>query len=240
MERLIDPDYLNANQGVLALLIFLFGMAVTVVSIVVKYFNNKPKFKITTIEGPTFTCTFETGNVFNGHQAHITAVALYLDIKNVGKLPCGIDKIFIGYKWNIIPFSFNWLKYRFLGWFWLKEQVIALDDFQVKIGDKIKVYPFLTQLNTLSPAKVEKYIEVGKGISGVVYFEQQESWGAMSPVVNNKITKIKICIVDSFGKKHKKILKIPVVQLNEAFKYNPSFGMTYHILNDEKNISKTL
>ena len=38
MERLIDPDYLNANQGVLALLIFLFGMAVTVVSIVVKYY----------------------------------------------------------------------------------------------------------------------------------------------------------------------------------------------------------
>ena len=55
-----------------------------------------------------------------------------------------------------------------MGWFWLKEQVIALDDFQVKIGDKIKVYPFLTQLNKLSPAKVEKYIEVGKGISGVV------------------------------------------------------------------------
>ncbi|QPF33219.1 hypothetical protein H0S56_06150 [Acinetobacter lwoffii] len=233
-------SWLNDNQGVVSLAIFILTLLLGWVSGIFSALRKRPKFKIGTIDGPTFCCTYNTGNTFNGHDAHITAFAIYLKIANIGSASSSIEKIQIGYHWNIIPFSFNWLKYRFLGWFWLKEQVIALDDFQVKIGDKIKVYPFLTQLNKLSPAKVEKYIEVGKGISGVVYFEQQESWGAMSPVVHNKITKIKICIVDSFGKKHKKILKIPVVQLNEAFKYNPSFGMTYHILNDEKNISKTL
>ena len=35
-------------------------------------------------------------------------------------------------------------------------------------------------------------------------------------------------------KKHKKVVVIPVVELDEAFKYNPSFGMTYQILNNEK------
>lgn len=233
MEKYIDPAYLNENQGVLALFIFLFGLVVAIFSWIVRYLNNKPKFKIDTIDGPTFACTFKTGRIYNGYEAHITAIALYLNLKNVGNLPSSIEKIHVAYKWNIIPFSLNWVKYR-LGWFWIKNQTIALDDFQIKIGDSVKVYPFLTQLNKLSPNTVEKFIEVGKGTNGIVYFEQAESWGAMSPVVKNKRTKIKICILDSFGKKHKKVVVIPVVELDEAFKYNPSFGMTYQILNNEK------
>ena len=93
------------------------------------------------LEGPTFACTFKTGRIFHGYEAHITAVVLYLNLKNVGNLPSSIEKIHIAYKWNIIPFSFNWVKYR-LGWFWINNQTIALDDFQCKIGDRVKVYPF--------------------------------------------------------------------------------------------------
>ncbi|MEJ5036735.1 hypothetical protein WH285_07230 [Acinetobacter johnsonii] len=233
MEKYIDPVYLNANQGVLALLIFLFGLIIAFFGWIIKYLNNKPKFLIDTIEGPTFACTFKTGRIFHGYEAHITAVVLYLNLKNVGNLPSSIEKIHIAYKWNIIPFSFNWVKYR-LGWFWINNQTIALDDFQCKIGDRVKVYPFLTQLNNLAPNKVEKFIEVGKGTNGIVYFEQAESWGAMSPVVKNHKTKIKICIVDSFGKKHRKVVNIPMLELDEALKYNPSFGMTYQILSNEK------
>lgn len=235
MEKYIDPNYLNENQGVLALLIFLCGLVIPFFVWLVRFVKNNAKLKISTINGPTFSCTFETGREFNNHQAHITAIVLYLNIKNIGKIPCTIDQIYIGYKWNIIPFSFNWFRYRFIGWFWLKNQVIALEDFQYKIGDKIKVYPFLTQINNLSPAVVENYLEVGKAVNGVVYFEQGESWGAMSPVEKKQRTKIKICILDSFGRKHKKIVNIPVFGFEEALEYNPSFGMTYQTLN-RKNI----
>ena len=56
----------------------------------------------------------------------------------------------------------------------------------------------------------------------------------MSPVVKNHKTKIKICIVDSFGRKHRKVVVVPMLELDEALKYNPSFGMTYQTLSNEK------
>ncbi len=39
-------------------------------------------------------------------------------------------------------------------------------------------------------------------------------------------TKIRVAVVDSFGNKHGKTFLIPVVSLDEAKKFNPSFGET--------------
>jgi hypothetical protein len=60
-----------------------------------------------------------------------------------------------------VPFTKQWFRYC-LGWFWLHQQVAALEEFQVKIGDSTKVYPFLTQMNALSFVPTETYLQVGK------------------------------------------------------------------------------
>ena len=77
MEKYIDPVYLNANQGVLALFIFFFGLVVAFFRWIIKYLNNRPKLKIDMIEGPTFVCTFKTGRISHGHEAHITAIVMW-------------------------------------------------------------------------------------------------------------------------------------------------------------------
>nr|WP_278357623.1 hypothetical protein [Acinetobacter lwoffii] len=167
-------SWLNDNQGVVSLAIFILTLLLGWVSGIFSALRKRPKFKIGTIDGPTFCCTYNTGNTFNGHDAHITAFAIYLKIANIGSASSSIEKIQIGYHWDIEPISLNWLKYR-LGWFWLKNEIVMLEDFRVEIGDHLKVYPFLTQKNYLSPIQVDKFLEVGKSNSGIVYFEQPES-----------------------------------------------------------------
>ena len=62
-----------------------------------------------------------------------------------------------------------WLKYR-IGWFWIIEQTTALMDFQAKIGENLKIYPFLMQKGFLSGDSSETFLDVGRSTSGVVYF----------------------------------------------------------------------
>ncbi len=108
---------------------------------------------------------------------HTTAFSLYLNISNIGSAPSSIQKIYIGYHWDLEPFSINWLKYK-IGWFWLKHETVISEDFRVDIGnDNVKIFPFLTQKNSLLPMQVDKFLNIGKAVNGIVYFEQPESWG---------------------------------------------------------------
>lgn len=121
-----------------------------------------------------------------------------------------------------------------IGWFWIEHQAVAITDFQARVGDSIKVYPFLTQKNYLSPAKSETFLEVGQSTNGVVYFEQPESWGGCFPKSEKQKVKVKIEITDVFSRRHKATVKIPAVSLEEARKYNPEFGNTlFSIQNTE-------
>jgi hypothetical protein len=88
------------------------------------------------LPGPTFFCTVPTGREWNGHKTHLTSIALYLSVTNVGNSPTEIFDIHVGYH----NYSF---KYTFK-WFWLTHQIVALRDFQVNIGEDVQVYPFLT------------------------------------------------------------------------------------------------
>lgn len=225
-------DWLNNNQGVIAVVIF----AVTVfggwASGIFSALRKRPKFEISLIDGPTFCCTYLTGNMHGIHHAHRTGIALYLSISNIGSAPSSIRSISIGYHWHLRPFSAQWLKYK-LGWFWLNNQSVALEDFQVAIGASIKVYPFLTQRNNLSPAQVDTFLEVGRCINGVVYFEQMESWGGCLPVIKNGHVRLKIRVHDVFGGRHTTAFYVPAVDLNEARKYCPAFGKTFSELHEE-------
>ena len=225
-------NWLNSNTGVLTLIIFVTTIFLGWLSGIFSALRRKPKFKVTLIEGPTFSCTYPTGKMKEQYEIHRTGVALYLSVVNIGSSPSSINNVSVAYHWNIKPFSRLWLKYS-LGWFWLQKQAVALDDFQCCIGAKIKVYPFLFQNTTLGSHKGETYLNIGQATNGVIYFEQQDSWGACFPKVKGDMVKIKVMILDAFEKKHVYKFLIPSVSIESARKYNPSFGKTLSELNGE-------
>lgn len=217
--------WLNANTGVIAVTIFVTTLILGWVSGIFTALRKKPKFRIGCIPGPTFSCTYPTGEIYEGHEAHITGIAMYLEISNIGASSSGIKNISVAYHWHLKPFSILWLKYK-IGWYWIDSQAVALEDFRVKIGESIKVYPFLNQCNNLSPVRKKTYLEVREVVNGVVYFEQEKSWGGRFPSPKEGNVKVKVAVTDVFERRHAAKFSIPAVALHEAKKYNPSFGIT--------------
>ncbi|RUP80607.1 hypothetical protein C7Y69_11165 [Alteromonas sp. KS69] len=225
--------WLNGNQGVLAVIIFLLTLLFGWISGIFRALQKKPRFKLSLIPGPTFTTTTITGHLDNGIPTHKTAIALYLSVANIGSAPSEIKYVKVGYHWDIKPFRKEWFKYR-LGWFWLDFQTAALEDFHCEIGDKIKVFPFLLQGNSLTGIAANTYLTEGRVVNGVIYFEQQECWGASYPKEKNGKTKIKIAVVDANDKAHVATKEIDVVELGYARTFNPSFGSTLDTLNGQQ------
>lgn len=223
----------NENQGLVSVAIFLITIALGWVSGIFSALRRKPNFRITIIPGPTFCCTFPVGRKRGEYDVHRTAVALYLNIANIGSASSSIENISIGYHWYLKPFSISWVKYT-LGWFWLSQQATALADFQMNIGENIKVYPFLTQKNILLGSEAETYLKVGCSTNGVVYFEQSDSWGGCFPTVNNGVVRLKVRVQDVFGRNHYAKFDVPSVSLDDARKYNPAFGKTLAELRGEQ------
>ena len=216
---------MNANQGVLTFLIFSATVILGWASGIFSALRRRPKLSVDLIDGPTFSCTFLTGEQIEGKDVHRTGVALYLNIKNRGSAPTSITAVHVGYHWPLHPLSKLWWKYR-VGWFWLTEQSVALEDFQVSIGRSTKVFPFLTQINHLSAARPKTYLRIGEATNGVVYFEQEDSWGGCFPLSKGGYTQIRLRLSDAHGRQYTTKHKIPVVTLSEALKYNPRFGET--------------
>ena len=193
---------------------------------------RRPKFKIRILPGPTFITTFNVGKKHEGYEVHKTALSLYISVTNVGNAPASMQNISVAYHWNITKLNLFWLKYR-LFWFWLGQQTVIMEDFTYDFGENKKVYPFLFQKSILLPTTNDNlYLKEGQNTTGVVYFEQDESYGGCFPYPKNQQTKIKVVIKDSYGKKHIKKLLIPIVPLDEAKKYNPSFGETFFHLRE--------
>lgn len=224
--------WLNENQGVLGVAIFVVSLAFGWLSGIFSALRRRPKFRIELIEGPTFVCTFQTGKKHGEFDVHRTGVVLYLKIANVGSAPSSIERISVAYHWHVIPFTRAWLRYR-IGWFWLHDQTAAIHDFQTMIGDNMKVYPFLTQKSILISSQANTYLEPGQLENGVVYFEQPDSWGGCFPSVGPHGVKIKVSVRDVFGSKHTARFIVPSLSLEEARRYNPSFGKTLAELHKE-------
>ena len=230
ISQLAKPvEWLNANQGIVSVAIFLLTLFLGWVSGIFSSLRRKSKLKITLIPGPTFCSILPTGQKYGGFEVHRTVFALYMNVANVGSAPTSIDSVSVGYHWNIRPLSWNWLRYR-VGWFWLHNQAVALEDFQVQIGDRIKFYPFLTQRSSISGHKTDTYLETGRSVNGVVYYEQSDSWGGCQPMPYGNETKIVVSITDVFGKRFRQRFRISIVPLEEAREYNPSFGDTISAL----------
>ncbi|WP_299680414.1 hypothetical protein [uncultured Roseobacter sp.] len=218
-------SWLNSNQGVLTLAIFVVTLVLGWVSGVFAALRRKPHFRVSLIDGPTFACTFHTGEKHKNYDVHKTGIALYVKVANTGTAPSSISGVSIAYRWQIRPLSVQWLKYG-IGWFWLERQAVALTDFQAKIGSSTKVFPFLSQRNSLSPSKADTYLREGQETNGVVYFEQSDSWGGCFPRQTNGQVIIKVRLTDVTGRAFTSRHTIPAVDLDEARKYNPRFGET--------------
>lgn len=167
-------DWINGNQGLVGVGIFILTFLLGWLSGIFSALRRRPKFKINLHPGPTFVCTFQIGDKFNDHDVHRVCIALYLSIANRGSAASSIDAIHIGYRWDLVPFSKMWIKHTVFR-HWLKERTAGLSDFQVAIGNSIKVYPFLFQKNYLSPVQQDTYLRPGQSVDGVVYFEQADS-----------------------------------------------------------------
>jgi len=217
---------MNDNEGVLALLLFVATLFLGWVSGIFSSLRRKPKFKIRVLGGPTLCCIYDAGGEQDGHKTHQVAFALYLRISNTGSAASSLEAVHLGYHWNVIPFSRPWWKYG-LGWFWLDKLAVALEDFQVRIGGSLKVFPFLFQKTHLSRLTQDTYLEPGKSVLGVVYFEQAESWGGFQPRVKDGLVSVKLRVEDAFGGAHFAKATVPLVTLEEARAFNPSFGKTY-------------
>jgi hypothetical protein len=217
--------WINDNQGVVSVAIFLITITLGWASGIFSALRRRPKFKLSLFDGPTFCCTYPIGKKHGEFECHRTGIALYLVVANVGSSASSTESVAVGYHWGLRPFCVQWIRYS-IGWFWLETQSAALADFQVHIGENIKVYPFLTQKNFLMDAKHDTYLEVGHSTNGVAYFEQTDSWGGCFAISRNGRVRIKVSVCDVFGNKHTAKFSVPSVSLEDARKYNPAFGKT--------------
>lgn len=226
-------ELLNNNQGVLTLCLFILSLALGWVSGIFSALRRRPRLHAEILVGPTFCVTFFVGRKEGQHDLHRTCIALYVRLSNRGAAPTGIASINVGYHWAIKPFSMNWLKYG-VGWFLLKNQSAALQDFRVEIGESVKVFPFLFQMNTLPSGRASTYLQVGEVTNGVVYFEQGESWGGCAPRNYGGYTKIKLIVSDAFGRSYVSYHNVQITTLEEARKYNAQFGETLAALSGKE------
>ncbi|WP_157760464.1 hypothetical protein [Thiomicrorhabdus arctica] len=83
---------------------------------------------------------------------------------------------------------------------------------------------------------VDTYLREGQGCNGIVYFEQDESWGSMYPKTTNNIARIKVVIYDSYGGRHSIKDRIHKVTIEAAKKVCETFGETREsVLNSDRS-----
>lgn len=225
--------WLNDNQGVLGVAIFLSTLCLGWASGIFSALRRKPKFKIRLLPGPNFCCTFPTGKSKGEHKVHRTAVALYLAVANVGSAASSIESVAVGYHCHLHRYTWQWLRYT-VGWLWLRNQVAAIHDFQASIGENLKIYPFLVQASILSGKTANTFLQPGEASNGVVYFEQSDSWGGFFPTPTKRGARVKVELRDTFGGRHAAKFYIEIVSLEHARTFNPSFGKTLAELRNEK------
>lgn len=218
MELLDISQWSNENSGYLALIIFLVTLLISfIIFLFKKTTAPKPSLKIEVIKHPTMCSSFATGNINENQKLHSTAFLIYLKITNDGKIPIQIGNINIAYK------SENNKE----KWYWINEETTLLEDYMTPIGDKLKVYPFLKQLNYVSPSTTKTYLQSGEDTNGLVYFEQKESQGLDYPSIDSNFkVETKIVVHDTVGNKWSIEYLIVKVQIEPIREICPSFGLT--------------
>ena len=210
-------DWCNINAGFLTLIIFIISILLGWLSGIFTHIKRRPKLILDLINIPSFLCFVKTGRKKENIETYRIAISLYLTIKNIGTASTSITKVRVGYK-----IKSKLYKYKH---FWI-EQINALEDFSADMNGYKKVYPFFTQQNALINNDTNLHLKEGEYKNGIKYFESPEFWGDFEPIVKNDKVKIKIEITDIYGKKYYKNMIIPVIDYNEAKKFNSTIGLS--------------
>ena len=216
-------DWCNVNSGFLSLVLFLATFIFGWISGFFKSIIIKPDFRIEGLKQCTFCTIIDLNETYKGLPVHKTAFVVYLKVSNIGNISSSINKVELGYYKSDFKTKF-FSKRR-----WVK-QTICKEDLKIELpdSDKLKVYPFLTQRNQLYSKEIDTFLEVGKQITGVVYFEEYEAYGNLMPrLESDNLVDIEVKIHDVFGNTFCKKIKIKYVEPKEAFRYNSCFGQTY-------------
>lgn len=219
--------WLNDNQGILSLVLFVASLVGGWVSGIFRSLIRKPKFTIRVIDKMTFGVSYFTGGKYTPpglgtYDLHKTAFAIYLEIVNVGSAPSNLGKVRIGYYQNNLKKSTLFQKRV-----WITESNI-LADFSIPLanGQSLSI-PHLRQVYIEPDHKYNGFLEVGRSVIGVAYFEQNSSWGSLNPRhISNNMVDIKIEVKDAFGSTYSKKVQVRVIELKDALRYNPSFSFT--------------
>ena len=209
-------NWTNQNSGFISVLLFFITIFIGGISVFLKAVLRRPKVEIS-ISQPSFISTFDLDRTKDGKQTHRTAAVIYLTIMNSGSAPTTIKNVQLGYH----NFSFKFTYF----WFWLNP-VPSLSDFGHTVGENLRMFPFLFQKSILMASENKTYLLEAKREMGIVYFEQDESWGGFKPRVKNGQVKIKIKVHFVNGIKTSSIYSIPMHELSYARKFSPEFGNT--------------
>lgn len=175
----------------------------------------KPELSIQLIPTPSFCTSFDSELPNENVNIHRTAIILYLKITNVGNAPTEIGQIHVGYESMENE------------WHWLRNETTLLDDFVMPMGEKLKVYPFLKQRNSLMNNAPDVFLNPGQSRNGVVYFEQKASSGNLYPKMDGDFkVKIQILVHDTKGLNWSIEQRIPKVMIDSAREHCPHFGKT--------------
>jgi hypothetical protein len=216
----------NDNSGFLSLILFIVTVFYGWFSGLFQSLIKKPKLKVRFIEKSSFYCFFDTGNQYfhpelkEGFDLHQTGFAVYMSISNIGNIATSIDKIYLGYYKNSTK---NKLFNKQLIWL---SQWHTFDNFKFEFEDTILFIPPLRGKSDFFTEKNNDTLEVGKSISGVAYFEQEEAWGNFNPkTIDEKGTiNVIIKIRDIYDRNYKFKTQLKSKSLDEARKINSTFG----------------
>lgn len=220
----------NENQGFLTLIIFVLALLFGWITGIFRKLMFKPRLFVRTIPGPTMCCTYDTDRLYNNHPVKRTSISAYLKISNRGNAPSSIARVRLGIRTYSFPnpFHITWL-----------DQTNVLASFMHDIGDSVKIYPLLFQIDSITSRMSDDYLHPSQMTTGVVYFELDDSWGGHHPRTQSYdtclVTKVKLSIEDGYGHMHNSWHDIPVVELEYARKYNKEFGNTLEALRYGKN-----
>lgn len=230
IEKIIN--WLNNNEGLLSLILFIVTIIFGWFSGIFKSFTKKPRFKIRVIEKMTFGCVFLTGEKYTPpgqgtYDLHKTAFVLYLEITNTGTADSKIGKIHIGYypdtdkpKWRQRR---NWIA---------ESNIMANFALPIANSEKMLAVPHLKQKNEPDYSSLDTFLKVGDSVNGVSYHEQTRCWGNFYPrTEKNGTVELIVKIKDAFGYNYKKKVFVPLKNISDAMDNNPDFGMTEYLLN---------
>jgi hypothetical protein len=218
------------HSGSLSVLIFFATLLIGWAGGFFQYVRHRPKFTVKTIEGPTFVTVVPHDTQAEGRSTHRVAISLYLSIVNIGSAASSIDKIVASYR--VPPTSFKAIfKSR---WFEIK-QTAALQEFSHNIGEHLKIYPFLNQQSFVFGTTGCSYYRVGEASNGIVYYEALDlAWGCHRPILRDGRASIRLELHDSYGKRHRFLLAVPEISIEDARVYSVHIGKTYLNLENQK------